>query len=144
MFKYSIKESKEITIKNIIEIVRESKINGIGIAKKSNKRTVWYFSSKTNRFIPFNIVLEISTNKFYWPSLCVIKENGIARGVIPSKKISFFQKMKLFSVLRKFSKNIQPENDIANLKIEEDYGYKGFIFEDELEYIEYQQQEYGT
>jgi hypothetical protein len=46
--------------------------------------------------------------------------------------------------LRKFSKNIQPENDIANLKIEEDYGYKGFIFEDELEYIEYQQQEYGT
>lgn len=143
MFKYSMQQTRGSIMQNIIKLVKESKADAISIAKKSDTRTMWYFSNKTNRFIAPNIGLEISTGSFCWPSLCVFKENGVAKLAIPSKKITLLEKIKLSSILRSFSKKLQPQNDKANYEVASDYGYHGITTDAELEYIDYQQQDHG-
>jgi hypothetical protein len=140
MFKYSVIKTQGPIMKDLIELVRESKVGEIIINKKTPTRTMWYFSNKTNRFIAPEAGIEISAGRFCWPSLCVLKENGMPKLAISGSKISFSEKLKISAVLRKFSKAMTSNNELGNKKNEfDDFGYHTDVTSHELDYIEYTQ-----
>lgn len=142
MYKFSLLKIEGKLMKDVIELLKNARVTDIVTSHTSAKKTMWTFNSKCNRFIATHASIDISTNQFCWPLLCVIKENNLAKSATPASKMKLKEKLKLWNILRKFKKKLTDSNKLENQKyddFEHTLGYSGYVENtNEYDFIEYE------